>query len=77
MILFCQRTISKRELEKLEIINQLNKKKIYVTGHPYAEFLKENTKIKTEHQSNVLFAFTWSKQRRSTYNSARNIINNS
>ena len=75
-IIFVNGLYQKRELEKLEIINQLNKKKIYVTGYPYAEFLKENTKIKTEHQSNVLFAPTWSKQKDDLITiHGRNIIN--
>ena len=63
-IIFANGEYQKKELEKAEKIYRLKKKKIFVTGYPYYEYLNEkkinelqNNKLK----NNILFAPSWNK----------------
>ena len=61
-IIFANGEYQKRELEKAEEIYGLKRKKIYKTGYPYMEFLKENFYDNSDTQ-HVLFAPSWSKDK--------------
>ena len=63
-IIFANGEYQKKELEKAEEIYRLKKKKIFVTGYPYYEYLNEKkiNKIKNNKlKNNILFAPSWNK----------------
>ncbi len=58
-IIFANGEYQKKELEKAEKLYLLKKKKIFVTGYPYLEYLKEMNHNKIS-EKNILFAPSWS-----------------
>lgn len=60
-IIFANGEYQKKELIKLEEINGSKRKKIYITGYSYLEFLKKQKIEKKGVESNILFAPSWSK----------------
>ena len=60
-IIFANGKYQKKELEKAENLYHLKKKKIFVTGYPYFEYLK-NKKHNIMLGNKILFAPSWTKK---------------
>lgn len=60
-IIFTNGEYQKKELLELEKINASKKKKLYIAGYPYLEFLQKQKISPNEKSNSIMFAPSWSK----------------
>jgi len=76
-IIFSVGTFQSEEIKKNEIINDLNKKKIYETGYFYLDYLVKNSNKSIAEKNSILFAPSWNYDEDSLFNKhAASIISN-
>ena len=67
-IIFSVGAFQSDEIKKNEIINDLNKKKIYETGYFYLDYLVKNSNKSIAEKNSILFAPSWNYDEDSLFN---------